>query len=347
MSGDQDLSGRGEASRYSRQERLAELGPQGQRRLLASHVLVVGCGALGSNLANLLTRAGVGRLRIVDRDIIELSNLARQVLFDEQDVAAGLPKAEAAARKLRLVNSEIEIEALVQDVTAGSVELLLEGVTLVLDGTDNLETRYLLNDACVKAGLPWVYGGVIGTTGMMMPVLPGDGPCLRCLFPEPPPPGSLPTCETQGVLGTAPAIIAALQATEAIKLLIGAEPARQLLSINLWSQTFQQIKVLRDEACPACAEHRFDFLEARQTAWVTSLCGRNAIQITPVGAAPLSLSNLAERLARHGTVSNNGLLLKFSADEHELLIFPDGRVMIQGTVDETVAKRLYTRYIGG
>jgi adenylyltransferase/sulfurtransferase len=248
-------------SRYVRQERLAELGVAGQRRLLESHVAVVGCGALGSNLANLMVRAGVGRVRVMDRDVIELSNLPRQVLFDEGDVAAGLHKAEAAGRRLRLINSDVAVEALVRDVSAQNVEQLLEGVDLVLDGTDNLETRYLLNDACVKAGRPWIYGGVLGTTGMTMAVLPGDGPCLRCLFPEPPPPGSLPTCETQGVLGTAPALIAALQATEAIKLLAGGDATRQLLTINLWSQTVQQIKVLRDEACPTCAEHRFDFLD--------------------------------------------------------------------------------------
>jgi len=252
--------------RYTRQVRLDLLGEEGQQRLLDSSVLVVGCGALGGNLANLLARAGVGRLRVVDRDVPELNNLQRQVLFDEQDVAQGLPKAEAAARKLRMINSTIKVDPHVADVTPANIEELMAGVDLVLDGTDNFETRYLINDACIKHNTPWIYGGVVGTSGMTLDIIPVKGPCLRCLFPDPPPPGSLPTCETQGILGTAPALIAALQVTEAIKLLShGGEPSPDLLSIDLWTRSLRQVKVLRNENCPACGQGKLDFLSARQT----------------------------------------------------------------------------------
>ena len=333
--------------RYSRQVRLPEVGRQGQRRLGQSRVLLVGCGALGSVLANSLVRAGVGELTVVDRDLLELHNLQRQVLYDEQDVAAGLPKAEAAARRLRRVNSTVSVSALVQDVTAHNVEGLVAGAHLVLDGTDNLETRYVINDACVKAGTPWIYGGVIGTNGMTMNVLPG-GPCLRCVFPTPPPAGSLPTCETAGVLGTAPAVIASLQATEAIKILCGAEtPASGLLSVDLWGRRFQQVEVLRDEACPTCGRGQYDFLKTRETAWVTSLCGRDAVQITPARPAEIDLEQLARTLESAGEVSFNGFLLQAEIEGHELVIFPDGRVMIKGTTDEAVARSLYNKYVGG
>lgn len=332
--------------RYARQVTLDELGEAGQQKLGASRILLVGCGALGSMMANMLVRAGIGFVRIVDRDILELNNLQRQVLFDERDVRSGMPKAEAAVRRLRLINSSVTVEGRVEDVTPRNVEGLIADVSLILDGTDNLETRYLLNDACIRHGKPWIYGGVIGTTGMTMNILPGDGPCLRCLFPIPPPPGSLPTCETQGILGTAPAIIASIQVTEAIKLLIGAEPSRHLLSIDLWSRSFQQVKVLRDDDCPTCAHGQLDFLETRETAWVTTLCGRNAIQITPPRESPLPLERLAQSLRELGEVSYNGLLLRLSVEGYELVLFPDGRVLIRGTTDEALARTLYARYVG-
>lgn len=248
-------------NRYVRQTTLAEVGEMGQVRLMASSVLVLGCGALGSNLASLLARAGVGRVRIVDRDVIAIHNLPRQVLYEESDVDAMLPKAEAAGRRLRRINSAMEVEALVADVNARNIESLLDGINLVVDGTDNMPTRYLLNDACVKLGRPWIYGGVVGTSGMSMTIVPGAGPCLRCVFPTPAPAGSLPTCETRGILGTLPATIAAVQATEAIKLLCGGERSPHLLSIDLWRQTIQQVQVLRDEQCPTCATRRFEFLD--------------------------------------------------------------------------------------
>lgn len=334
--------------RYARQIRLPGVGLEGQRRLAASSVLVLGCGALGSNLANLLVRAGVGRVRIVDRDLLELNNLQRQVLFDEEDVAARLPKAEAAARKLRRINSGVAIEALVADVTPRSVERIADGMDLVVDGTDNLETRYLVNDACVKASRPWIYGGVIGTTGMSLTVLPRVGPCLRCLFPTPPPAGSLPTCESAGVLGALPALIAAVEAAEALKLLVGAPPSTQLLAVNLWPPSFQQVTVLRDEECPTCGLGRHDFLETRETAWVATLCGRDAIQITPARPTTLPLEELREALAASGRVTYNGFLLHLVLEDgkHEIVLFPDGRALIKGTTDEALARSLYARHVG-
>jgi len=334
--------------RYARQTQLTEVGAKGQARLMASSVLVLGCGALGSNLASLLTRAGVGRIRVVDRDILELNNLQRQVLFDEGDVAAGLPKAEAAARRLRRINSAVEVEAQVSDATSRNIERMLDGINLLVDGTDNLETRYLLNDVCVKLGMPWIYGGVIGTTGMSMTIVPGEGPCLRCVFPSPPPPGSLPTCETRGILGTLPAAIAAVQATEAIKLLCGGERSPSLLSLDLWRQTVQQVKVLRDDQCPTCGQRRFEFLDADRAASVSTLCGRSAIQITPAEEVRLDLNRLAADLSSLGQVSHNGLLLQFkpAGGDLELVLFPDGRMLVRGTTSEAAARALYARYVG-
>jgi len=333
--------------RYSRQVLLAEIGEDGQQRLLESSVLIVGCGALGSTMAGTLARAGVGRIRIVDRDVPELHNLHRQVLFDEDDVAAGIPKAEAAARKLRRINSSIEIDAHVTDVNPRTIEALIADVSLVLDGTDNFETRYVINDACVKCGKPWIYGGVIGTTGMSMNIIPGKGPCLQCLFPDAPSPGSLPTCDTLGVFNTAPAIIASIQATEACKLILGSEEtARGLIHVDVWAGTFQRIDVKRTEGCPACGLNRFDYLTVRETSWVTSLCGRNAVQITPAKSTSISLDRLSEALARVGRVSYNGLLLQFEVEGRELMIFPDGRVIVKGTTNESVAKGLYAKYVG-
>lgn len=332
--------------RYSRQEILPALGSSGQRRLSRSSVLLVGCGALGSVMASILARAGIGRIDIVDRDVPERNNLQRQILFDERDVERGTPKAEAAARKLRAVNSSIEIAGHVVDLSARNVEKMIEGADVVLDGTDNFETRYLINDACVKHGTPWIYGGVIGTSGMTMTVIPGEGPCLRCLLPTSPQAGSLPTCESQGVLATAPAVIASIQATEAIKLLTGAEPSTGLLSADLWTQSFKRINVATDESCPTCKLGSFDFLEGRRTSWTTTLCGRNSIQITPPGDAGLPLERLSESLASLGEVSFNGYLIKFLVKEYEMILFPDGRVIVKGTTEESEARNLYAKYLG-
>jgi molybdopterin/thiamine biosynthesis adenylyltransferase len=238
--------------RYAKQILLKELGPAGQEKLASAAVLIVGCGALGSVQSQLLVRAGVGRMRIVDRDVPELDNLHRQILFDEDDVRARSPKADVAGRKLPKANSTVAVETRVMEVDAENIDGLVADVDLVMDATDNFETRYLINDACVRGRKPWVYGGVIAASGMTMTVVPGRGPCLRCLLPRPPQDGSVPSMETEGVLGTAPVTVAALQVTEAVKLLCGAPPREGLLMIDVWSGSFQTVPVLRDENCPAC-----------------------------------------------------------------------------------------------
>jgi adenylyltransferase/sulfurtransferase len=332
--------------RYVRQSLLSELGQAGQRALGQGSVMVLGCGALGAMAANALARAGVGRILVVDRDVVELNNLHRQVLYDEDDVAAGLPKAEAAANRLRRINSEIQVQGRALDVNPRNVEQLVQEVSLVVDGSDNFETRYLLNDACVKQGKPWIYCGVIGVSGLLMNVLPGRGPCLRCLFPQMPPVGSLPTCETRGVLGTVPMTLASIQATEAIKLLVGKQPLEGLLSVNLWDSSYRTITVLPAQECPACGRGQFDFLAARATSWVTSLCGRDAVQITPPVEASLSLDRLAGELAPLGKIRRSGLMLTLEVQGFEMMIFPDGRVIVRGTTDEALARSLYARFIG-
>lgn len=334
--------------RYARQTILPVLGEEGQRRLLESTVLVVGCGATGTVIANHLARAGVGRLRIVDRDFVEWNNLQRQLLFDETDVREGMPKAKAAEARLRAVNSEIQIDGLVSDVHAGNVEELLRGCDLVMDGTDNFETRYVVNDACVKHGIPWVYTGAVATYGMMLLIRPGRTPCLRCLFPEPAPPGTAATCDTAGVLGPAVSVIASHSATEAIKLLVGAEDALAdaLLNLDVWDLSWHRFKIQRRDDCPCCAERRFPYLEVAAASHATSLCGRSAIQITLTHPATLDLPALAERLRPLGEVSVNRFLLKLKVDDYLLTVFPDARAIIQGTTDETVARSLYSRYVG-
>jgi len=317
--------------RYSRQTVLAEIGREGQAKLGKSSVVVIGCGALGCAIAELLVRAGVGRLRIVDRDIVELDNLHRQLLFDERDVAARLPKAAAAANKLAVINGDVTVEAKVVDVAPHNVLPLLDGVDLVMDGTDNVETRYLINDACLERGVPWVYGGAVGTVGMTMNILPG-GPCLRCMFPEPPPPGSLATCDTRGVLNTLPALVASYQTTEAIKLLTGAEVTSELVVVDPWEGSFRRMPVKRADDCPACGQGRHD---------------RNAVQIYPVQELGISLDNLCTKLARLGEAENTGHYVSFRTGDHELMVFPDGRAIINGTTDVVLAKRLYAQFVGG
>lgn len=334
--------------RYSRQTVLAQIGEAGQRRLLESSVVVVGCGATGTVIANHLARAGVGTLRIIDRDFVELNNLQRQLLFDENDVREGLPKAVAAERRLRAVNSEIRIEGRVADVNAGNVDELIGGADLVIDGSDNFEVRYTLNDACVRAGKPWVYCGAVGTYGMTLLIRPGETPCLRCVFPEPPPPGSAATCDTAGVLGPAVSVIASLAATEAIKWLVGDREALAdaLVHVDVWDLSWHRFELARKEDCPCCARREFAFLEVAATSLATSLCGRNAIQITPTRPARLDLQAMADRLRSAGEVSVNPFLLKLEVDGYLVTLFPDARAIIQGTTEESVARSLYARYVG-
>lgn len=342
-------------SRYHKQMLFAGIGREGQQRLSDSHVLLVGCGALGCVLADTLVRAGVGRVRIVDRDFVELSNLQRQILFDEQDVADQLPKVIAAERRLRRVNSEINIEPVIADVDWTNIGEFVDGMSLILDGTDNFEIRYLINDVSLQTGIPWIFTGCTGSVGQVMPVFPNDSACLRCLMPEPPPPGSTETCDTAGVLGPAVNIVASFQAALALKILTGHEVDRKLTIVDVWTGSFRQIDVskLRESSqCPACFKAERLWLDGTLKSSSTVLCGRNAVQVTPPEKLKLSLPDVANRLKASGDVVSNPFLVRVivseSYGEHpvELTIFPDGRAIIRGTEDPAFARTLYSRYIG-
>lgn len=334
------------SSRYAKQILFSGIGPAGQERLLRSRATVVGLGALGTVIANLLARAGVGRLRLVDRDFVELNNLQRQVLFDERDAAERLPKAIAAAAKLRAINSEIEIEPLIADVTPRNAEQLLADSDVLLDGTDNLETRFLINDVCVKRGIPWVYGGALGATGSTMTIVPGYTPCLRCIIDQAPPPGVMASCDTEGVLGPITGLVASIESAEALKLLTGHMPHGGLLNIDLWERDFREAEVQRRSECPACGARRFEYLDGQRVAWTTVLCGRNSVQVVPPEEREISLPDLQQRLVMVGPVTYNGFLLSLRVGEREIVLFPTGRAIIRGTTDEAEARTLYARYIG-
>jgi adenylyltransferase/sulfurtransferase len=345
------MSTRDIPERYSRQVRFPGLGPDGQRRLLEGKVTLIGCGALGTVLANALVRAGVGFLRLVDRDFIETNNLQRQILFDEQDVASNLPKAEAAARKLRLINSGVTVEPVVTDVDRTNVLELVRDADVILDGSDNFEVRYLVNDAAVKLGKPWVYGGCIGSHGQSMTILPGQTPCLRCVFEAAPAPGEAGTCETAGVLGPVVNIIASYQATEAFKLLAGRLDRlnRDLVYVDVWENVNRRIKIanlLGKVDCPCCQRRRFEWLEGEHGAQTTSLCGRNAVQVSHRVPGRLDFDALAGHLRALGAVSFNRFLLKFDVDDYQFTVFPDGRAIIKGTDDPDKARTLYAKYVG-
>lgn len=339
-----------DGDRYSRQARFWGVGPAGQRRLRAGRVLVLGCGALGSAAVDLLARSGVGHVTVVDRDFVEVSNLQRQLLFDEADAAAGTPKAVAAAEAVRRINSGIVVEPVVADVTPDNVEALVAGVDVVLDGTDNLETRYVLNDACVKAGIPWIYGGAVGSTGMAMVILPGRTSCFRCLFPIQAPAGVLATCETAGVLASAVVMVSAFQWTETVKLLVGARDRLnlRLVYFDVWdNDRLDGDRLDPAPDCPCCQLHRYEFLAAGATSRTALLCGRNAVQVSPAGPATLDLAELADRLAGMGPLTATRFLLRLTVGTHELAVFPDGRAIVKGTDDLSVARSLYARYVGG
>jgi adenylyltransferase/sulfurtransferase len=337
--------------RYSRQIRFGGIGEAGQRRLLASHVTLCGCGALGTVLANALVRGGVGHLRLVDRDFIETNNLQRQVLFDEHDVADNLPKAEAAARKLAAINSSVHVEPVVTDVDRTNVLDLVADADLILDGTDNFEIRYLLNDAAVKLGKPWVYGGCIGSHGQTMTIVPGETPCLRCVFEAAPAPGEGGTCETAGVLSPIVNIVASFQAAEAFKILTGHREQinRELIYLDVWDNLQRRIKIaplLGKIDCPCCRRRRFEWLDGEQGSQTTSLCGRNAVQVSHRVGTSLNFEELARHLESLGAVNYNRFLLKFGVDGYEFTVFPDGRAIIRGTSDVDKARTLYAKYIG-
>ena len=339
--------------RYSRQILFDKIGAEGQRRLSSARVTLIGCGALGTVLANTLVRGGVGYLRICDRDYIERDNLQRQVLFDEADIAANLPKSEAAARKLMGINSDVTIEAEVTDVTHRNIERLAAGADLILDGTDNFETRYLINDYCVKTDTPWVYGAVIGSTGLCMTIIPHDTPCLRCVFENAPPADMNPTCDTAGVLAATVNIVASLQAIEAVKLLIGRrdEINRHLVHADVWSSRFVNMNVQStyDEGdCPCCKRGEFPYLSGQRAAQATTLCGRDAVQISAEHTASPNLEALARSLQRAGVgrISHNKFLLRAEVGGYELTLFADGRAIIKGTDDPKKARTLYAKYFG-
>jgi adenylyltransferase/sulfurtransferase len=346
-----------ELARYSRQMLYEHVGVEGQKRLSHASVVLVGCGALGSVLANTLVRAGIGALRVIDRDFIELDNLQRQVLFDEHDIAQNLPKAEAAVRKLRKINSGVEIDGLVADVNPGNIEDLCTDADLILDGTDNLETRFLLNDVAVKHELPWVFGACLGAEGLVLPIVPHRTACLRCIWDEPPLPGTVPTCDTVGVLATVVQVVASLQATEALKILLGraAEVSRQLLAVDVWAGRIRALHVqaaFDDGDCVCCQQGRYDFLAGRGAAATTTLCGRDAVQIMPAerhaGQTParIDFKRLASRLPPRASPKFNEFLLRFTVDAFAVTLFADGRAIIQGTSDPAVARGVYAKYVG-
>jgi adenylyltransferase/sulfurtransferase len=337
--------------RYARQALYPALGIAGQKRLAASRAVVCGCGALGSLIANTLVRAGVGHVRIVDRDFVELSNLQRQFLFDEADIAAGLPKAIAAAQKLRRINSQIEIEPVVADVDFRNVETIVGDAQVIVDGTDNFETRFLLNDAAVKLSIPWVYGGAVGAEGRMLAIVPGETPCLTCLMQDAPPPGSMPTCDTAGVLAPAIGVIASLQSLEAMKLLAGHRDALNpnLVVVDLWQNQLRQVKVagLREATdCRTCQRRDFAWLRGVPGSQTAVLCGRNAVQISVAAGERVVLEALEEKLRGVGKVLRNSFLLRLDVDDYQITVFPDGRAIIGGTSDMGIARGVYARYVG-
>lgn len=332
--------------RYSRQILFQGLGEQGQEKLLAAHAVIVGCGALGSFQADALARAGVGNITIIDRDYVETSNLQRQWLFDEQDAAQAMPKAAAAARKLRGINSGVRVEPRVADLAAGNAEELLAPAGVILDGTDNFETRYLINDVAVKRGIPWVYGAAVGSYGVTMPVFPAKSACLACVFPEAPG-GQQPTCDTAGVLNSITASIAAFQVADAIKILSGqgelVEP--RLLTIDVWNNTIRSVGTAsRDADCAVCGRREFRYLEAQRRR-SAMLCGRNAVQVHEA-QRDLDLSELKTALEPLGAVRANEYALRFACPPYEMTVFADGRAIIKGTDDVGVARSLYARYVG-
>ena len=332
--------------RYSRQVLFAGIGREGQQTLTNAHVALVGCGATGSALASLLARAGVGAIRIVDRDYVEPSNLQRQSLFDEADAAQSLPKAIAAARKISAFNSQVAVEPQVVDLVPANIGQMLGGAQVILDGTDNFETRYLLNDFAVNASLPWIYTAAVGSYGITLNVLPGQTACLACLFPDPPR-GAFETCETAGILNTAVNLAASIAATEAIKLMVGAtdQLRRTLLSFDLWLNQRAEIQSETPRAgCRCCGMRDFIHLAGEGRAHIT-LCGRNSVQIHE-RHRPINFSEVSARLEPHGAVRHNDFVLKFWPEPYEMTLFRDGRAIIKGTIDTAVARSLYARYVG-
>ncbi len=335
------------SGKYLKQELFEGIGPTGQRRLGEATVLVAGCGGLGAMVTDLLSRMGVGFMRIVDRDVVDRGNLHRQVLFSEKDAVERIPKAVAAADRVAAVNPEVKTEPRVEEISPDNVLGLLEDIDIVFDGTDNMETRYLLNDACVKMGIPWVYAGVIGSHGTVMPVLPEKGPCFSCLFPNPPDTSSMPTCETAGVIPPAVYTVASLEVAVGLNILLNGYVEPYLLYVDVWNPSFRKMKVKRRTDCACCIGRRFDRLEGEAGRSSTPVCGRNAVQLRWKEKRSVDLNALAARLRTIGEVSVNRYRVVFRAPEATLVVFADGRAIVEGVTDPTVAATLYDRYVGG
>lgn len=337
--------------RYSRQVRFAPLGDEGQANLRRATVLVVGCGALGSVIAELLARAGIGRLRIVDRDFLELHNLQRQSLYDEHDVLDALPKAIAAARRIARINGHVQVEPIVADLHAGNIEQYATEVDVIADGTDNFETRFLINDLSHAARIPWVFGGCVGARGQTMTILPGRTPCLRCLQLDVPEPGTMATCDSEGVLGPVVQLIGSLQAMEVLKIASRRSEATSpfLQVYDLWNNQMRQIRVTRDIAqeCPTCHRGEFDWLRGARATQGVALCGRNAVQLQRMQSQPVDLERLARSLHGLPILAQNPFLIRVAVDEFEVTVFADSRVIVGGTQDIPRAKMVATRVLGG
>jgi molybdopterin/thiamine biosynthesis adenylyltransferase len=336
----------GRDDRYSRQVLFPGIGEEGQKRLRNARVAIVGCGATGSAITSLLARSGVGTLRIVDRDYVEPSNLQRQALFEEADAAESLPKAIAAARRVAAFNSEIVVDPYAADLVPGNIESLLDGFQLIMDGTDNFETRYLLNDYAVSKAVPWIYSAAVGSYGVTLNVIPGQTACLACIFPDSPR-GTMETCETAGILNSAVNLVASIASAEALKFLVGAkqELRKTLLSFDVWRLDQAEVGAALPRAgCRACGERDFIHLEGEGRPHIT-LCGRNSVQIHE-RQRPIDFAELTLRLEPLGTVRHNDFVLKFWREPYEMTLFPDGRAIIKGTADTAVARSLYARYVG-
>ena len=332
-------------NRYIRQIIMPEIGEQGQKKINNSFAAVMGCGALGSIISAALVRAGIGKIRIIDRDFIEYHNLQRQVLFDEDDIKNNLPKAIAAKRHLQKVNPSVEIEAVVSDINYTNIERLVQGADVIADGLDNLETRLLVNDAAMKHNIPWVYGGAIATSGMTMTIIPHKTPCYSCIVPGQSLGGRILTCDTAGILGPTAWLVASLESVEVLKILVGSPKINpDLLVIDVWKDDFSHLKIDPRDDCPAC-RGRYEFLEGKLGTRTTSLCGQNAVQVLPSVLGKISFEELSRRLSSLGKVENSDFMLQFTVDSQEILVFPDGRAIVKNTTDESYARGLYAKFI--
>ncbi len=330
------------SSRYDKHIMMGDIGPEGQKSISSKKVVLIGCGALGTNIANLLVRAGVGELLLVDRDFVEIDNLHRQVLFSERDI--GESKSETAAAILRSINSEVSIKSLIKDMMSSNIAEMVKGYDLIMDGTDNIPARMVINDYAVKEDVPWVYGGVLGTGGMVMNIT-GEGPCLRCLLPELPEQGDIPTCETMGVLNTVPAITAAVQVTEALKILMGKDHMKGLLQFDIWKNEFNLHEFRKDPKCECCGKREFVYLNEDNEEVVTQLCD-GSIQIVPSGTSEADLKLIAGKLKGVENMKVNPFRLEFEVEGKKVTIFKDRRVIIKGAGDKGIARSIYSKFLG-